>query len=282
MEEKIFSNCWIKWSVVSSFVALSLFLLVKVGTDIKTFNQAGDEIPSNTITLSGTGKVFAVADIANFSFAVDETANTVVGAQKLATDKNNKALDYLKLQGINDKDIQATGYNVSPKYDYNTRPCVVPMSAQSSSGVAGATISPAPSIVCPPSGPKLVGYEVTESINVKVRDITKAGTILAGIGSLNVTNISGLSFTIDNDKDLKTQARKMAIDDAKAQATKLANDLGVRLGKVTSFSENGASPVFYSAKAMSVGAGDSAATAPQLPAGQNEIDSNVSITYQIK
>ena len=138
------------------------------------------------------------------------------------------------------------------------------------------------SSVCPSSGPKLIGYEVTESISVKVRDITKAGTILAGIGSLNVTNISGLSLTIDNDKDLRAQARKMAIDDAKSQAEKLASDLGVHLLQVVSFSENGSTPVFYSAKDMGVSGSPSVASAPDIPVGQNEIDSNVSITYQIK
>ena len=281
MNENLFSSKKIEKVVLGLLGIIAVFFIFKIISITKSYFETDPNAPVNTITLSGTGKVYAVADIANFSFTVDETANTVIDAQKLATDKNNKALDYLKTQGISEKDIQATGYNVSPKYDYNTRPCAIPMSTQSSAvGVSGTVVSP--NIVCPPSGPKLVGYEVTESINVKVRDITKAGTILAGIGSLNVTNISGLTFTIDNDTDLKAQARKMAIDDAKAQATKLASDLGVRLGKVTSFSENGPSPVFYSAKAMEVGSASSVAAAPQIPAGQNEIDSNVQITYQIK
>ncbi len=282
MNGNIFSSKKIEKVLLCLLGIVTIFFIFKIVSITKSYFETDPNAPVNTITLSGTGKVFAVADIANFSFTVDETASTVADAQKLATDKNNKAIDYLKQQGIAEKDIQATGYNVSPKYDYNTRPCAIPMSAQSiSGGSVGSAVYPSTTIVCPPSS-KLVGYEVTESINVKVRDITKAGTILAGIGSLNVTNISGLSFTIDNDKDIKAQARKMAIDDAKSQAVKLAGDLGVRLGKVTSFSENGVSPVFYSAKAMDVASATGAGSVPQIPAGQNEIDSNVSITYQIK
>lgn len=282
MNDNLFSSKKFEKVVIGLLGMITVFFIFEIISIAKSYVTGDPTAPVNTITLSGTGKVFAVADVANFSFTVDETANTVADAQKLATDKNNKAIDYLKKQSIDEKDIQATGYNVSPKYDYNTRPCVIPMSTQSSSGEVGTGVASAPSIVCPSSGPKLVGYEVTESINVKVRDITKAGTILAGIGSLNVTNISGLTFTIDNDKDLKAQARKMAIDDARTQAEKLAKDLGVHLGKVTSFSENGASPVFYSAKAMDSVSANGAGSVPQIPAGQNEIDSNVQITYQIK
>ena len=282
MNENLFSSKKIEKAILGFLGIVTIFFIFEIISIIKSYSAIDPAAPVNTITLSGTGKVYAVADIANFSFAVDETAKTVVEAQKLATDKNNKAIDYLKGQGVDAKDIQATGYNVSPKYDYNTRPCVVSMSAPSSVGEMGTTVSSVSSAVCPPSGPKLVGYEVTESISVKVRDITKAGTILAGIGSLNVTNISGLSFTIDNDKDLKAQARKKAIDDAKSQAEKLASDLGVHLVKVTSFSENGTMPVFYSAKAMDSVNSSGSGSVPQIPVGQNEIDSNVSITYQIK
>lgn len=276
MNGNIFSSPKIEKTLLGLFGIVTIFFIFKIITIARSWSEPNPNEPVNTITLSGVGKVFAVADVANFSFTVDETANTVADAQKLATDKNNKAIDYLKKQGIDEKDIQATGYNVNPKYDYTVRPC--PLSSQPT------TINEAANsiVTCPLSGPKLVGYEVTESVNVKVRDITKAGTILAGIGSLNVTNISGLSFTIDNDKELKAQARKMAIDDARAQAEKLASDLGVSLGKVTSFSENGASPVFYSAKAMDAVSASGAGSVPQLPAGQNEIDSNVLITYQIK
>lgn len=280
MNENIFSSKKIEKVVLGLLGVVTIFFIFKIISIAKSYTAIDPNTPVNSITLSGTGKVYATADIASFYFSVDETANTVADAQKKAADKNNKAIDYLKSQGIDQKDIQATGYNVNPKYDYNTKPCVIPMSSVQSS--LESTSYQAPSAVCPPSKQTLVGYEVTESISVKVRDITKAGNILSGIGSIGVTNISGLSFTIDKDDELKAQARKIAIDDARNKATKLAKDLGVHLGKVMSFSENGASPMYYSAKAMGAGDVSSVSSVPELPAGQNEIDSNVSITYQIK
>ncbi len=252
--------------VIGLLAIITVFFIFEIISIAWGFFQTNPASPVNTISVSGTGKVYAVADIAEFTFSVDETADTVADAQSKATDIGNKAIDYLKQQGIAATDIQASGYNVNPQYSDDT---AVPCPAIYPSN-------------CPPStGGKLIGYEVTESVNVKVRDISKAGSILSGIGSIGVTNISGLSFTIDNDETLKEQAREAAITDAKAQAQKLASDLGVRLGKVTSYSENGNGQI-YTPQAMAVGAVSSAASAPELPAGQNQIEVDVQVIYQIK
>ncbi len=260
MEEKIFSNCWVKWSVISSFIALSLFLLVKVGMDVKTFSRAGDEIPSNTITVSGTGEVFASPDIATFSFSIVENAKTVAEAQKIATDKNNSAIEFLKSKGIDPKDIQTTDYSVNPRYEY--KPC---------------TVNSCPSSSLP------VGFTVSQTTTVKVRDISVAGDLLSGVGKIGASNLSGLSFKIDDDQVLKGQAREKAITDAKTKAQVLAKQLGVSLGKVANYSEDNAPvPMYYSAKAESMSIGGAAPiVSPQIETGQNKITVNVNVTYKI-
>ncbi|MFA6463865.1 MAG: SIMPL domain-containing protein [Candidatus Paceibacterota bacterium] len=260
MDNQIFSNSWIKWAVFTSFTALSLFLLVKVGTDLKTFNRAGDEIPSNTITVTGTGEVFASPDVASFSFSIVENANTVAEAQKVATDKNNKAIEFLKSKGIDPKDIQTTDYNVNPRYEY--KPCT--------------------STSCPSSSLP-VGFTVSQTTSVKVRDISIAGDLLSGVGKIGASNLSGLSFKIDDDQVLKGEAREKAIANAKTKAQILAKQLGVSLGKVTNYNEDNAPiPMMYSSKAESFGMGGAAPmVSPQVEVGQNKITVNVSVTYKI-
>jgi uncharacterized protein YggE len=261
MENTFFSNCWVKWSVVSSFIALSLFLLVKVGMDMKTFSRAGDEIPSNTITVSGTGEVFASPDIASFSFSVVENAKTVAEAQKIATDKNNSAIVFLKSKGIDSKDIQTTDYSVNPRYDY--KPC---------------TVSSCPSSSLP------VGFTVSQTTTVKVRDVSIAGDLLSGVGKIGASNLSGLSFKIDDDQILKGQAREKAITDAKTKAQVLAKQLGVSLGKVSNYNEDNVPVMYNSSKMMDVagiGGGVAPSVAPQIETGQNKITVNVSVTYKI-
>src|SRR3989338_6144941 len=94
---------------------------------------------------------------------------------------------------------------------------------------------------CPPRPGKSVisGYEASESITVKVRNTDDVGTIMQGLGTIGVSNLSGPNFSIDDEDALKAEARKKAIDDAREKAKILAKDLGVRLGRISSFSEGG-------------------------------------------
>jgi len=164
----------------------------------------------------------------------------------------------LKADGVDEKDIKTTGYNIYPRYDYITTQTY-------------------------PYGGKqvLAGYDVTQSISIKIRDLTKAGKIVSDLGTLSVTDMSGLNFTEDKYDDLVLQARDQAITDARAQATKLASALGVRLVKIVGYSEGGNNPIYYDRAVMSA-APMAKGVEAVLPTGENKITSNVSITYEIK
>jgi uncharacterized protein YggE len=137
---------------------------------------------------------------------------------------------------------------------------------------------------CPPGKQVLTGYEASESITVKIRNLDNVGVIMQGLGAVGVSNLNGPNFAIDNPDALQTQARKLAIDDAKAKAEVLAKDLGVTLAKIESFSDNsGGYPIMYAQnEAMSAGAMAPKAAPAVIPAGQNTITSDVTITYEIK
>jgi hypothetical protein len=270
-----------KWFAIS-LMFLSAFLLVEAIAGLKGLPNIGNEVyPQTTIMVSGTGEAFAIPDIATFSFSVVETGSTVKVAQDKADAKINNALVTVRASGVADKDIQTTGYNVYPKYQYSNSVCPpIPMGA----GSAGITVSPASAYYCPPGKQILTGYEVDQTVTVKVRDTSKVGDLITKIGTVAVSNISGVEFTVDNREQFVAEARAKAITDAKAKGKELAKQLGVRLGKIVSFNENGSNPIFYgmgaakSADVMTV----SAAPAAELPAGQTKITSDVSITYEIK
>ncbi len=253
----------VRIAAVGTFAILSLFLLVLTLNAVQDFGRSN--IPyTNTITVTGTGKAAAVPNIAHISFAVTETGATVADAQALATKKANAALEFIKKQDIDDKDVQASGYNVYPKYDSQ------PVMYAPERGTVSA--------------PKIIGYEVTESIQVKVRNTEKAGAVLQGLGSLNVQNISGPNFMVDDDSAVQAEARGKAIADAREKAEVLARQLGVRLGKVIAFSEGGGGyPMMYSSYAKGGATMDAAvAPVPQLPVGENETNASVSVTYEIR
>jgi uncharacterized protein len=100
---------------------------------------------------------------------------------------------------------------------------------------------------------------------------------------LGITNISGPTFSIDNEDALRDEARSLAIKDARDKAEVLARDLGVRLGSVASFSENGGYYPMYESKAVMNQAADTgSAMPPTLPRGENKITTNVTVVFEIK
>lgn len=246
-------------------IVSAIFVLAQTVNTFKQFSYIGAGIPAtNTVSVSGEGEMFAVPNIAEVSFSAHAEKKTMAEAQKESAAVMNAAIDFLKKSAIAEKDIKTVNYSAYPKYSYEN---------------GGSE-----TMIYPPRPLKqvLVGYEVNQTVTVKVRDTEKAGAILDGLGKLKVSDISGPNFSIDDDNALKAAARKKAIDDAKAKAEILAGDLGVKLVRVINFSESGNYPVYY-AKGMDMGIGGAESSiAPDLPKGENKITSSVTVTYEIR
>ena len=255
-----------KWAAIA-LILLSAFLLVKVISDLKRLPTVGHEVyPQSTLMASGQGEAFAIPDIATLSFSVTEAGESVEAAQGLLDEKVSKALQIVKDVGVAEKDTKTTSYNVYPKYEWEQVVCIT--------------------YPCPQGKNKLVGYEVSQSVSVKVREVKKAGDLVSKIGTVNVSNISGVEFTVDDREKYVAEARKEAIAKAKEEAKLLAKQLGVRLGKMLYYNDNNGYPTPYYAEGLG-GGGDmkvmSAAPArADLPEGETKITANVTITYEIK
>jgi uncharacterized protein YggE len=218
---------------------------------VQTRQVAGTAATTNTVSFSGTGTVLAKPDIAVIDLSIVTEATTSKAAQDSNSKKSNAVMQFLRGQDIDEKDIQTTGYNIYPQYDYTN-----------GRGV-------------------LRGYQVNETITVKVRDLTKTDDVLAGVVSAGANQIGQLQLTIDNPEALKAQAREMAIKDAKAKADNLKSQLGIRLGRIVNFIEStdAVPPLYYVKSAVGVGGGG---PTPEIATGENEITVDVTITYQIK
>ena len=248
-------------------VVLIAFVVV-VGVNFLThssYGRNGDK-QENTISFSGHGEVNAVPDMASVYFSISKEAKTVKEAQAQVALIEKSSLDVLKANNVLEKDIKTSNASFSPKYEYKYE----------------KTVSPCNGYNCPiPGNSVIVGYTASESITVKVRNTDDVGKIMQGLGTVGVSDLNGPNFSIDNEDGLKAQARKKAIDDAKEKAKVLAKDLGVRLGKITSFSESGNYPMPMYTNMMAKGASDESAPAT-LPKGENTISSDITITYEIK
>jgi len=260
-------------------IVLSLYFAVKTFAEMKSYGLLGKSGEPATISFSGHGEVTAVPDIANVYFTISKDDKTVKAAQAGVAVIEKKALDILKAKGVEDKDIKTTDASFYPKYEYRQAVCPpIPMGE----GTAGVTVNPSSPYYCPSGKQVIVGYTASESITVKIRKTDDAGVIMQDLGAAGVSNLSGPNFAIDKEDSLKAEARKKAIDDAKAKAEVLAKDLGVSLVKITSFSENGNYPIMYASKGMALDSVSSAPAPAEIPKGENTISSDVTITYEIR
>ncbi len=277
--ENQFSNQRIFKALFAVLILLAVFIGAEAINAFKEYGFIGEGIvAANVINVSGTGQVVAVPDTGTFSFSVTQDAKTAADAQAAAATKTNAIIAALKALGIAEKDIQTTNYSSYPTYEYNNLPCVQPMIMQSGGG--GSVGAPSSVYPCRTGKQVLTGYEVSQSLSVKIRKTADSGTILVKVGELGATNISGLTLTVDDMQAVQAQARDKAIADAKAKAATLAKSLGVMLSKIVNFQESGNQPIYYAMdKTMSAPAG---APTPEIPVGQNTITSNVTISYEIQ
>lgn len=234
------------------FLALtSVFMAVKINGEWRGYSRT---IPPNTITISGEGKVLAKPDIAVVNVGVIKEDVDLEKVQQSAADIMGQLTKFLKENKIDEKDVKTTSYSISPRYDYRE------------------------------GEQKLRGYEVFQNLEVKIRDLGKVGAILSGAASRGANQVGSLTFSVDDPKKAKEEARTMAIKEAKEKAGKLSADLGVSLKKIMSYAENdgGFPPPIYARADFGLGKGGDFPAPTPTPSGENEIRITVYLTYEIK
>jgi uncharacterized protein YggE len=238
---------------------LILVLIVAGVFLIRNWNKSYDYIGKgdirDTISLDGEGKVTAIPDIATFTVGVQTQKKQVTEAQKENTEKMNKIVAALKDLGVKGEDIKTTDYNIYPQYEW-------------------------------PDGRQILqGYQVTQNVLVKVRDLTKVGDLFAKAGELGANNVGNLTFTIDEPEKYRQEARIKAIANAKEKAEALAEATGIKLGKIISFSESNNYPLpMYNSynKVMGMGGGsETAMPSPDIQSGNQEVVVNVFVSYEV-
>lgn len=257
---KLFESGRVEKLAALFLVAASLFVAFKAADALLGLFRP-QPVFGNVITVDGQGSVLAIPDIARITFSVSEEADTAKDAQERAATKVNAAFETLKGLAIEERDIKTISYSLSPKYS-RPQPCF--------------------NGLCPDYEQTIVGYTVSQTVEVKVRDTAKAGDVLSALADAGASNLFGPNFTIDDPDALKAEAREQAIEDARAKAKRLADDLGVRLVRVTGFWENGGGPIPFAEKVYGLGGDSSRSTAPSVPTGENEVMVTVSITYEIR
>jgi len=264
MKKSFFQTTYIQ---ILSALTLLMLLIALGSYATLNFEKVGfiNPVPA-TLSVSGEGEVLAVPDIGQFSFSVNATAQDAVAAQEESGTKMNTILAYLTDQSIADKDIKTQNYNLYPKYRYEERICVTGSS------------------YCPPGERVADGFEVSQTVSVKIRRIDTSGSIIAGVGERGATDISGLNFMIDDTDALKAEARALAIQDAQTKVGILAEQLGVQIIRMTDYSENGGNyQPYYKQQPMNYAMDEASSfEGADMPVGEDRTTVQVNITYEVK
>ena len=201
-------------------LALPLAAVLVVGSGATALaQQAAAEQKSAIISVSATGSATTAPDMALLNLTVQRQAKTA----RAALDANNKAmadvLAEMRNQGIEKRDLQTSNFNIQPLYVYHT----------SAAGKRHAYRV-------------ITGYIVSNSLTVRVRDLTRLGVILDKSVSLGVNSGGGISFTADKPTPVIEQARKNAVAQVIAKARTLTEAAGVNLGRILEISETNRQP----------------------------------------
>lgn len=244
------------WALLNVLLVVAIVLAVFVGAPTLLAFRAS-YLPARTITVTAQGKTTATPDLAEISFSVlSQGANPQILSTN-NTSKMNAVLQFISSQGITASDTATTAYDLEPNYQYDSTT----------------------------QRQYITGYTLTQTVTVKIHDLTKVASVLGGLAPLGVNEIGGVNFTFNNEDDALAVARADAFTQAKAKAMEMASAAGVGLGEVVSVSESGNVPPPLPYYAMASGAASNASVpsiAPNIQPGTQDITDDVTITYALQ
>lgn len=209
---------------------------------------SGQAWAQSLITVTGEATIEATPDMATVSLGVTTDGATAAEAMAANTKALQAVIDRLKAAGIEDRDLQTSNLTLNPNWvGYES----------------GST-------------PKIAGYVASNMLNVRVRALNSLGTVLDASIADGANTLNGITFDLSAPRPAQDEARKAAVEDAKARATLLVEAAGASLGKIVSITENagyGSGMPMFRAEA-------SAAPVP-VASGQIGLTSSVTISFEI-
>ena len=196
-----------------------------------------------------SGKVTVVPDVARVNLGVTVTKPTVKAVREAGAKSMTDIIAALKALGIADADIKTTNLSLYPQYG------------------SGST-------------PKIVGYQISEQIQVTVRDLDKAGDVVDTATAKGATDVNGIAFEVADPVKAQNDARAAAVAAARASAAAMATAGKVSLGAVISITDSTPpSPIFYGYGASK--AAPSADTATPVQPGTQDLSAMVTVVFEI-
>ncbi len=226
-----------------------------VKPDTEPVVVAAESTPLRSINVVGSGQVYLVPDVAYIYVGVHSQSENVTTALNDNNDQAKQVTDALKELGVEQKDIQTTSFNIYPQQQY-----------EPGTGNVTGTL-----------------YVVDNTVYVTVRDLKRLGELLDTVVRSGANSINGINFDVVDKEKAQSDARELAITNARKQAEELAKVSGLTLGDIQTISTGyTSSPMAKEMYGMGGGGGMAAASDTPVSAGQLVLSAEVSVTYQVK
>jgi uncharacterized protein YggE len=235
---------------VAQFAAASVIAVLAMSLASCT-EQRGTFQETRSVSVTGVGEASSTPDQAEVSAGVQIVANTVAEATRQNQAIVEKIMAALEEQGIPDERIQTSNYSIWAEQDYQE-----------------------------PGQNRISGYRVSNIVSVRIDEVGKVGDVLAAVTDAGANSINGIQFGVKDTAALEQQARKGAMEDARARAEALAELAGVQLGEVLSISTSYSSGPPQPMMARNFEMADAAA-APGISPGEQSVNVQVHVTFTI-
>jgi hypothetical protein len=235
-------------------LALGALIVAVAALSVRSGPVAGapatTDQPTHSITVTATGKTTVVPDVARVYLGVTTNRSTVKAARAAGAQSMTDIIAAVKGLGVADADIQTTNLSLYPQYG------------------SGST-------------PKVVGYQISEQIEITVRDLDKAGDVVDAATAKGATDVNGISFEVADPVKAQNDARAAAVTAARASAQSMAGAASISLGAVISITDSTPpSPIFYGYGAMKAAAPSADVATPVQP-GTQDLSATVTVVFEI-
>lgn len=203
------------------------------------------------VAVAVQGEARRAPDVATLSVGVVTEAPDGNAAMRANAERMSKVMDAIKRVGIAEKDVQTSGVSLSPQYQYRDQ-----------------------------QTPRITGYQASNTVSLKVREIAELGEVMDALAGAGANQIYGPNFEIDEPEPVLGEARRAAIEQARARAATYASALGMKVRRIVSINEGaggGIRPMPYMAMSKAADAAESTPIAP----GENTLSVNLEVVFEL-
>ena len=244
---------------MKTLVPLLAFVIALVAAPIAARSDDSAKSEVSTLTVVATGSVTAPPDTAFVTLGMDTTGKSLTEAQRQNSATIQKVMERLRELKIDKERIQTAAFTVSPQYK---PPPKRPSDA-------------------PPAPPEIVGYSISNTITIEVRDVEKVGTVIEEVLAAGANHFHGLRWALRDEQQARLNALKIAAGMAREKATALSQAVNVKLGRLMNVTEGSrvVAPMPRLGRAMA--AMEGAGGEVPISSGEMKVEATVTLIYEI-